>query len=129
MKAIRLETRHYTKTATEFTPKGTLMLHYALEGTAEELKAFEEAKGDKFSTVEEGAHKSKPIFFTSRTTLGVEAEVRMDKNGNVNPVTSLEEDIARSEEKKAELANAKKQEIAMRKKAQLAKEFGLAVQF
>lgn len=127
MKAVLLKDFHYTTQDTKFTPKGTLMLHYALSGTKEELDAYEEAKGENFSVVKDGEHKDKPLWFTSRTKLGDSCEVRMDKNGNLNPVESIEEAIEKSEEKKAQRAIDAKAEINMRKKALLAKELGLTV--
>ncbi len=127
MKAILLKDFHYTKEDTKFTPKGTLMLHYALEGTKEELDAYEEAKGENFSIQKDGAHKDKPLWFTSRTKLGETCEVKMDKNGNINPVESIEQAIEKSEEKKAQRALEQKAEQSMRKKALLAKELGLTV--
>lgn len=127
MKATLLKDFHYTTKDTSFTPKGTLMLHYALDGTKEELDAYEEAKGENFSVVLEGAHKDKPLWFTSRTKLGETCEVKMDKNGNINPVESIETAIEKSEEKKAQRALEQKAEANMRKKAMLAKELGLTV--
>lgn len=127
MKAVLLKDFHYTTKETQFTPKGTLMLHYALEGSKEELDAYEEAKGENFSVVLEGTHKDKPLWFTSRTKLGETCEVKMDKNGNINPVESIETAIEKSEEKKAARALEQKAEANMRKKAMLAKELGLTV--
>ncbi len=127
MKATLLKEFHYTTKDTAFTPKGTLMLHYALDGTKEELDAYEEQKGENFSTVKDGIHKDKPLWFTSRTKLGETCEVKMDKNGNLNPVESIEQAIEKSEEKKAARALEQKAEQSMRKKAMLAKELGLTV--
>ena len=128
MKAVLLKDEfHYTTKDTDFTPKGTLMLHYALEGSKEELDAYEEAKGENFSVVKAGTHKDKPLWFTSRTKLGDSVDVKMDKNGNLNPVETIETAIEKSEEKKQQRALEQKAEQNMRKKALLAKELGLTV--
>lgn len=133
IKGVLLPTSHYTKADTATTPKGTLMLHYALiEFGTPELKAeYEEKKGTYYREVEAGAHKDSPLHFTSQIFEGVEegGEVIFTWNGErLSKFETLEERINKSSEKKALFASEKKAEIQMRKKAQLAKEFGLAVQ-
>lgn len=133
VKAMLLGTSHYTKADTATTPKGTLMLHYAVtEFASPELeKEYEDTKGTYFRKVEEGAHKDKPLHFTSQIFEGVEegGEIIFDwVNGRLTKNETLEERLVKSQQKKAERAMEIKQASQMRNKAQLAKEFGLVVQ-
>jgi len=132
VKGILLPTSHYTKSDTEFTPKGTLMCHYALTefGTKELEEEYETSKGSNFSTVKDGTHKGKPIHFTSQIFEGVSegSEIVFEWiNERLSKSETLEERLEKSAEKKANRALESKADIQMRKKAQLAKEFGLAV--
>lgn len=89
----RLDSFHYTTTEGKVHPKGTLMWHYALDGEKEVLDSYEEAKGNNFSEVKDGEHKGKPIFFTSKNYCAVNSsvEVKLTKEGFVNPIKSIEE--------------------------------------
>lgn len=132
VKAIMLPSSHYTKTDTQFTPKGTLMCHYALVefGTKELEEEYETSKGSNFSTVKDGEYKGKPMHFTSQIFEGVSegSEMIFDWiNERLSRTESLEERLEKSVTRKANTALEAKADVQMRKKAQLAKEFGLAV--
>jgi len=129
---ILMETSHYTKADTEFTPKGTLMLHYALTefGTPELAEEYENSKGDKFSSVKTGEHKGKPIHFTSQIFNGVEVGDKVlfeFANNRLQRSESLEERIAKSAEKKAKQALGKVLSPETVAKMELAKKLGLSV--
>lgn len=66
LKITRTGGKHYLSKDTTTLPKGTIMFHYAVEGTKEELASYEEAKGSNFSEVENGDYKGKPFFCSSK---------------------------------------------------------------
>lgn len=68
VKGVLLASSHYTSKDTDFTPKGTLMVHFALTewGTPELQKEYEDAKGAQFRDVQTGEHKGKALHFTSQ---------------------------------------------------------------
>lgn len=132
VKGVLLGTSHYTKNATEFTPKGTLMMHYALtEFASKELeKEYEDSKGANFSTVKEGTFKDKPIHFTSQIFEGVSegSEVIFDwVNERLTRNESLEQRIVKSADKKAKDALSKVLTPETVAKLELAKKLGLVV--
>ena len=117
---------HFTKTATEKTPKGTLMYHYALEGTKEELDAYEEAKGEHFSKVEDGIQKDKPIWFTSKK-YPENLEVNLDKDGFLREVESLDIASDKAEAKKKALAEEREKIAKEERVFALAQRFGITL--
>lgn len=99
MKIVRTGSKHYLKADTATLPKGTIMFHYAVEGTKEELEAYEDAKGTYFSTIDEGDYKDKPFFCSSKHNglavgEGISVELR---NGTLAPIESDEDLIAKAD--------------------------------
>ena len=132
VRGVLLSTSHYTKVETERTPKGTLMMHYALTefGSKEVEEEYETSKGEYSRTVEKGEYKDKPIHFTSQIFQGVSEgdEVIFDFiNGRLQRTESLEQRIQKSAEKKQQSAMAKVLSPETIAKMQMAKQLGLAV--
>ena len=100
MKAIKLTSFHRVskENATEASPAGTIKFHYALEGTKEELVAYEESKGTFFRTVSEGDHKDKPMWMTSQI-LPDEVNVSLNKSGYLQVTESIEDVTAKAQER------------------------------
>jgi len=124
MKAIKLETFHRVSkaNATEASPAGTIKFHYALEGTPEELKAYEEAKGTYYRTVSEGTHKDKPMWMTSQI-LADEVNVSLNKEGYVQVTESIDDVTAKAQER----VNGIIADKQLEKKMAMAAKFGLVV--
>jgi hypothetical protein len=117
MKITRTGTKHYLKSDTATLPKGTIMFHYAVEGTKEELAFYEEAKGSFYSTIEEGDYKDKPFFCSSKhngLAVGESIEVEL-RNNTLVPIESDEDLIA-----KADKASKDRQPLTKRQLAFLA---------
>lgn len=129
MRIIKMDSFHRAGKNSKILAPGTLMYHYAVEGTKEELDEYEAAKGANFSTVEEGIHKGKPIFFSSRSfaAKGESAEVRMDANGNFSAIQSLEEAEADQEKRNEKRAQDARLEKEISLKAKYASQYGLAL--
>jgi len=99
MKIVRTGSKHYLKADTATLPKGTVMFHYAVEGTTEELKKYEEAKGSYYSTIEEGDYKGKPFFCSSKhnnLNIGDSIEVEL-RNNTLVAIESDEEIMAKAD--------------------------------
>lgn len=114
MKIVRTGSKHYLKADTATLPKGTIMFHYAVEGTKEELDQYEEAKGSYFSTIEEGDYAGKPFFCSSNhngLAIGESIEVEL-RNNTLVPIESDEELMAKADKaKKDRQPLTKRQEI------------------
>lgn len=124
MKAIKLPTFHRVskENATEASPAGTIKFHYALEGTKEELQAYEESRGTYFRTVSEGTHKDKPLWMTSQI-LPDEVNVTLNKAGYLAVQESIEDATAKAQERVNSIIADKQLE----KKMQMAAKYGLTV--
>lgn len=99
MKIVRTGAKHYLANDTATLPKGTIMFHYAVEGTKEELAAYEEAKGSYFSTIENGDYAGKPFFCSSKHNgleIGQSIDVEL-RNNTLVPIESDEEIIAKAD--------------------------------
>ena len=117
MKIVRTGSKHYLKADTATLPKGTIMFHYAVEGTKEELAAYEEAKGSYYSTIEDGDYAGKPFFCSSNhnnLAVGESIEVEL-RNNTLAPIESDEELMA-----KADKAKKDRQPLSKRQQAFLA---------
>lgn len=117
MKITRTGTKHYLANDTSTLPKGTIMFHYAVEGTKEELASYEEAKGTYFSTIENGDYADKPFFCSSKHNgleVGQSIEVEL-RNNTLVPIESDEDLIA-----KADKASKDRQPLTKRQLAFLA---------
>lgn len=99
MKIVRTGSKHYLKADTATLPKGTIMFHYAVEGTKEELAAYEEAKGTFFSTIEDGDYAGKPFFCSSKHNgLAVGESITVElRNNTLAPLESDEELMAKAD--------------------------------
>lgn len=132
VRGVLLSTSHYTKVETERTPKGTLMLHYALTefGSKEVEEEYETSKGEYSRTVDKGEYKDKPIHFTSQIFEGVSEgdEVTFDFiNGRLQRTESLEQRIAKSAVKKQQSAMAKVLSSSRIAEIQLAASLGMSL--
>lgn len=99
MKITRTGGKHYLANETATLPKGTIMFHYAAEGTKEELAAYEEAKGTYYSTIEEGEYKDKPFFCSSKHNgleIGQSINVEL-RNNTLAPIESDEDLMAKAD--------------------------------
>lgn len=99
MKITRTGSKHYLANDTATLPKGTIMFHYAVEGTKEELASYEEAKGTYYSTIEDGEYKDKPFFCSSKHNgLAVGESIAVElRNNTLNVVESDEDLIAKAD--------------------------------
>jgi hypothetical protein len=99
MKIVRTGSKHYLKADTATLPKGTIMFHYAVEGTKEELASYEEAKGTFFSTIEDGDYAGKPFFCSSKHNgLAVGESITVElRNNTLTPIESDEELMAKAD--------------------------------
>ena len=99
MKIILTGSNHYLKTDTATLPKGTVMFHYAVEGTKEELDAYIEAKGTYASEVDNGDYKGKPFFCSSKhngLAKGESIEVEL-RNNTLAPIEDFEDVKAKAD--------------------------------
>lgn len=112
MRIIATGTFHRAGKDSKVIKPGTLMYHYAVDGTKAELEAYEEAKGANYSTIDKGTHTGKPFFCSSRKLAneGEWTEVTMDKNGNINAVQTLAEAEADQAKRNAATAESRKRE-------------------
>lgn len=114
MKIVRTGSKHYLKADTATLPKGTIMFHYAVEGTKEELAAYEEAKGSYFSTIEGGDYSGKPFFCSSKhngLAVGESIEVEL-RNNTLIPIESDEEIMAKADKSAKDRAPLTKKQQA-----------------
>jgi hypothetical protein len=114
MKIVRTGAKHYLSNDTATLPKGTIMFHYAVEGTKEELAAYEEAKGSYFSTIENGDYAGKPFFCSSKHN-GLEVGQSIDvelRNNTLVPIESDEEIIAKADKASKDRQPLTKRQLA-----------------
>lgn len=137
VRGILLSTSHYTKEATDFTPSGTCMFHFALtEFATPELKeAYEASKGSYYKEVEKGSHKGSPIHFTSQFAREIESGVLPEGgeivfdfvNDRLQKTETLQERASKSSDRKAKDAISKVLSPETIAKMEMAKKLGLAV--
>jgi len=114
LKIVRTGSKHYLKADTTALPKGTIMFHYAVEGTKEELAAYEEAKGSFFSKIESGDYKDKPFHCSSKhnnLAVGESIEVEL-RNNTLTPVESNEDLMAKADKLAKDRAPLSKRQLA-----------------
>jgi len=137
VRGILLSTSHYTKEATDFTPKGTCMFHFALtEFATPKLKeAYEASKGRYYKEVEKGPHEGSPIHFTSQFAREIESGV-LPEGGEIvfdfvkdrlQKTETLQERASKSSDRKAKDAISKVLSPETIAKMEMAKKLGLAV--
>lgn len=114
MKIVRTGSKHYLKADTATLPKGTIMFHYAVEGTKEELASYEEAKGTFFSTIEEGDYAGKPFFCSSKHNgLAVGESITVElRNNTLAPIESDEELTAKADKAQKDRQPLTKRQLA-----------------
>lgn len=114
MKIVRTGSKHYLKTDTATLPKGTIMFHYAVEGTKEELAAYEEAKGSYYSTIEDGDYAGKPFFCSSKHNgLAVGESITVElRNNTLAPLESDEELMAKADKAQKDRAPLTKRQVS-----------------
>lgn len=132
MKITRTGTSHYLKTATPFLPSGTVMFHYAVSGTKEELEAYEEVKADKYSEFDKtqpnmkslkDEYNGKPFHCSAKILCDADSSIEVElRNGNLSPVETDEQRVAKTEERIAKAKADKERE----KKFALAAKLGMA---
>ena len=135
MKVTRTESFIRTKTAGKVHPAGTILWQYAVEGTKEELAAYEEAQGSYFAKFDDKTpeFEGKPIYRSSQKlcAIGESINVNMkvsDSGARLNPVITAQE--AELEQDTKNLNNrlekgSKAAEIEY--KAQMAAKYGVAL--
>lgn len=114
MKITRTGGKHYLANDTNTLPKGTIMFHYAVEGTKEELAAYEEAKGSYFSKIENGDYKDKPFFCSSKhngLAVGESIDVEL-RNNTLVPIEGDEEIMAKADKSAKDRAPLTKRQLA-----------------
>lgn len=130
LKIVRTGGKHYLKADTQTLSKGTIMFHYAVEGTKEELAAYEEAKGSYFSTIEDGDYAGKPFFCSSKHN-GLAVGEAMEVELRNNTLVAIETDadvVAKADSLSLDrqlAKGSKRAEIEL--KAQMAAKYGVAL--
>lgn len=117
MKVTRTESFIRTKTAGKVHPAGTILWQYVVDGTKEELAAYEEAQGSYFAKFDSKTpeFEGKPIYRSSQKlcAIGESVTVNMkvsDSGARLNPVISAQQAEKEQDEKLEKLQLAKEKE-------------------